>query len=331
VPVTKGPRKEYFVFSVDDSNWRQFDWSIITTVAVFSLDLEMMCFAHSHGARVVYLVDYPVANLSDADQRSAWISQQLDKVQSTFADGINIDVESPIAADSPEKDLLTVLVQEATAAFHNAIPQSQVTFDVAWSPNCIDGRCYSYADLALACDFLFVMAYDERSQVLDGPCIASANSALPNTVRGVKEYIAEGISEDKLVLGVPWYGYDYPCIHAENTTVCPIEHVPFRGANCSDAAGKQIPYSKIPQLLSTSTTGPQYSQELESPWFDYTLDGVQHQVWYDDPESLQWKYVWARNLRLRGIGMWNADELDYSDDPVARKHTREMWDAMHIF
>ena len=66
---------------------------------------------------------------------------------------------------------------------------SQVTVDVAWSPNCIDGRCYDYAGIPLsllsypqklffsfslpyptlglanASDFVFVMDYDMRSQI----------------------------------------------------------------------------------------------------------------------------------------------------------------------
>ena len=32
-------------------------------------------------------------------------------------------------------------------------------------------------------------------------------------ISGVKEYIDMGIPSKKLVLGVPWYGYVYPCIN----------------------------------------------------------------------------------------------------------------------
>lgn len=59
----------------------------------------------------------------------------------------------------------------------------QVSIDVAWSPECIDLRCYDYAALVDAADLSFVMAYDERSQVFD-ECIAWANSASNNTYHG---------------------------------------------------------------------------------------------------------------------------------------------------
>ena len=58
--------------------------------------------------------------------------------------------------------------------------------DVAWSPNCIDQRCYDYYGLAEASDFLFVMAYDEQSQIF-GTCKAGPNSDYEKTYQG--EYI----------------------------------------------------------------------------------------------------------------------------------------------
>ena len=59
----------------------------------------------------------------------------------------------------------------------------QVTFDVAWSPDCIDRRCYDYYALSQWTDFLFVMSYDERSQFA-APCVAWANSAFNTTQMG---------------------------------------------------------------------------------------------------------------------------------------------------
>jgi len=59
----------------------------------------------------------------------------------------------------------------------------QLTLDVAWSPACVDKRCYDYTSLADIVDFIFIMSYDVRSQVF-GPCIAWANSPLNCTAWG---------------------------------------------------------------------------------------------------------------------------------------------------
>ena len=207
----------------------------------------------------------------------------------------------------------------------------QVTFDVAWSPNCIDGRCYHYVDIAAATDFVVVMAYDERSQIF-GPCIASANSALPTTLSGIRGYLAEGIPAEKLVLGQPWYGYDYPCLTLSEDLICTIPKVPFRGVNCSDAAGSQKTYSEIRNLIRSSTAVIQWNATLEAPFFHYKgSDGKAHQVWYDNTESLSLKYIAAAQMKLKGLAFWNVDQLDYSNTPRAKFETEEMWKAMNIF
>lgn len=56
--------------------------------------------------------------------------------------------------------------------------------------------------------------------------------------------------------------------------------------------------------------------------------GQFHQVWYDDPQSICPKADLVKSKGLRGIGMWNGNILDYSDDPVARQQTAMMWNAL---
>lgn len=62
---------------------------------------------------------------------------------------------------------------------------NKVTFDAAWSPDCVDGRCYDYKAIADAVDFMVIMAYDQQSQIKEGPCIAKANSPYEQTIKGI--------------------------------------------------------------------------------------------------------------------------------------------------
>jgi hypothetical protein len=73
----------------------------------------MVCHAHAHSARVVYLTDYPKAQLSNATARAAFAAASLQRVQSTNTDGINFDIEG----DTTNRDGLTRLVQETQAVF----------------------------------------------------------------------------------------------------------------------------------------------------------------------------------------------------------------------
>ncbi|XP_035689824.1 di-N-acetylchitobiase-like [Branchiostoma floridae] len=329
-PVKTPPRKEIFVFAVKNDTWKHYDWDRVTTVVMFGFySAELMCYAHSKGARVVLKGDIKaedVPHLYEPRFRDDWVTNKVSLMIKQHMDGINIDIEQPIPATDPARDGLTKLVNETTWVFHAINKAAQVTFDVAWSPDCIDGRCYDIVNIAKSCDFLFVMSYDERSQIT-GPCVASANSALETTLGGYEEYLKMGIPPDQLVMGVPWYGYDYPCLDLSKDDVCSIKKVPFRGAPCSDAAGRQVDFKDIMRLMGNSSR--KWSDIFKSPYFNFQEGGITHQMWFDDPVSLQYKYGWALKQGLRGVGMWHGDTLDYvTSDPEVKDQTQAMWDCL---
>ncbi|KAI1891985.1 hypothetical protein AGOR_G00149340 [Albula goreensis] len=328
-PIAGEKDFEVFVFDVGKKAWKSYDWTQVTTVAAFGkYDAELMCYAHSKGARLVLKGDVPLSDIVDPANRTVWIAEKVDLAKKQFMDGINIDIEQAVAEASPEYYALTALVKESTETFHREIPGSQVSFDVAWSPKCIDKRCYNYAAIAEACDLLFVMSYDEQSQIW-GDCIAMANAPTNQTFIAYDDYITMKINPRKLVMGVPWYGYDYPCLNFSQEGVCTMTKVPFRGAPCSDAAGRQIPYSIMMKQVNNSMSGRLWDAVQQAPYYSYKdKDGMVHQVWYDDPQSISYKASFVSTRGLRGIGMWNGNLLDYSDDPVARQQTEDMWNAL---
>ncbi|XP_049627213.1 di-N-acetylchitobiase [Suncus etruscus] len=329
LPISHHPDYEVFVFDVGNKAWKSYDWSQITTLATFGkYDPELMCYAHLKGARVVLKGDVSLKDIIDPTFRASWIAQKLELAKAQYMDGINIDIEQEVNYSSPEYYALTALVKETTDAFHQEIQGSQVTFDVAWSPKCIDTRCYNYTGIADSCDFLFVMSYDEQSQIWS-ECIAAANAPYNKTLSGYDDYIKMGINPKKLVMGVPWYGYDYTCLNLSKDHICTIAKVPFRGAPCSDAAGRQVPYKMIMKQVNSSVSGSQWNIEQQAPYYNYKDQlGQFHQVWYDDPQSISLKAAYIKNHGLRGIGMWNANSLDYSGDATAKQQTEEMWEVL---
>ncbi|KAJ7993355.1 hypothetical protein DPEC_G00271560 [Dallia pectoralis] len=320
---------EVLVFDVGQKAWKSYDWDKVTTVAAFGpYDSELMCHAHSKGARLVLKGDVSISEIVDPGNRTAWIADMVDLAKRQFMDGINLDIEQEVADSSQEYYALTALVRETTEAFHREIPGSQVSFDAAWSPGCIDGRCYDYVAIAESCDLLFVMSYDEQSQIW-GDCVAMANAPFNQTLTAYDQYLAMKIDPKKLVMGVPWYGYDYPCLDFSQEGVCTLAKVPFRGAPCSDAAGRQIPYSVMMKQVNNSMSGRLWDKVQLAPYYNYKdQSGQVHQVRYDDPESISLKTVHVRDSGLRGTGIWNGNLLDYNDNPVAKQQTRDMWEAL---
>ena len=294
--ISPPPRQEIFQFQVDPRNWPFYDYSALTTVALFGGTgadaLAGVCHGHAHGVRMV--AGAPLSN-SPADlHNSSYIAAFIDSMLATVngsalgveLDGINFDVEGPLSG--ADAAALTAAVAQTAAAMKSAFGAGfQVSVDVAWSPECIDGRCYDYKGLADASDFLFVMAYDMRSQIKPpAPCVASANSPFPGVQEGLLAFERIGVPASKLILGVPFYGYKYPCLRgtAPGAEVCPIAHVPFRNVSCSDAAGSEVCFSEVKRLLRNGTTRPYtWDAALAAPTFNRVESGSTVQYWFDDP------------------------------------------------
>jgi len=328
-PIQEQRATEVFGFG-GDGNWSSFGWDVMTTIA-WATDPELICHAHANGVRVVAAAPSFTADLLTTNNntvRELWIDSTVAMVRAQRLDGITFDFESPIAWNDPAREHYVQLVNETTQALHKEVPGSQVSVCVAWSPDDIDGRAYDNAGLAAASDLLYVMMYDTQSQIFDR-CIASANSPASRAARGIQRYVDLGISRDKLILGTPWYGYDYPCLSLDSSSFCPIEFVPFRGVNCSDAAGKEFGFLDIQKKRESAEA--QVDESTQSLWFDYKnpSDGKMHQIWFDDAATSSIKYDIAKKLGVRGVGPYRYDQLDHSFPlPI---ETKAMWDALRRF
>jgi len=99
----------------------------------------------------------------------------------------------------------------------------------------------------------------------------------------------------------------------------------------SDAVAPELDYHVLLKILNGTQedlTGRRWDTSAKSPWFAYLDDKNQvHQLWYDDAESLTLKCRLAKSLGLRGVGMWEADALDYSN----RSQVGEIWGTFRTF
>ena len=320
----------------------EMNWTHVTTVAWADRD-EIMCLAHKHGARAI--LGAPAIHLDELSTPSArdeWIQNALLLVQDSHRDGLVFDYEDPQPHGSIAGYVYAMLISETRDAFHAVNPSYQISTCVPWSPDGIDGRVYPYLQISAASDLLYVMDYDTRSQIFDA-CLAGANAPLPGMINGFQRWFDLGVDPSKLVLGVPWYGYRYPCLNgtAPNAVYCPIAEVPFRGVNCSDAAGREVMYSEIQKVLKSSDTaltgGVRRDSNTGSLFFNSIEKGKDkgndcvetiYQYWFDDPVSLAAKFTWARYHNLRGVGPYvfqNLDPIGAPEDALA------MWSTFDVF
>ena len=109
-----------------------------------------------------------------------------------------------------------------------------------------------------------------------------------NQVRQVARYAVSEIPRDKILLGVPNYGYDWTLPYEQG--VSRAENIGNQGAVLRAARyGAEI----------------QFDETAQSPFFEYYTGGRKHIVWFEDVRSIQAKLALAVEFSLLGVGWWN--------------------------
>lgn len=109
-----------------------------------------------------------------------------------------------------------------------------------------------------------------------------------NKVRQVLDYAVTEIPPNKIYMGIPNYAYDWPLPYERGTTRArTIGNV--EAVEIADQNGAQI----------------QFDETAMSPFFNYTVDGTEHEVWFEDVRSIDVKLRTANEYGFTGIGYWN--------------------------
>jgi spore germination protein YaaH len=297
----------YWKFNAD------IPWSGLTHVAWFSMEvnasgdlindhgwgnsnqLALRDEAYANGVRfdlVITQFHSPTLQslLVNPQNRANFVQNITQAVQEGDADGVNIDFERlPIEA----KASFVSLVLELRAALDEIDPDLEIS--LAMPPVDWDGS-YDYDLLAAASNFLFLMCYNYHYTGGNPGPNAPIHSDGPfgghNISFTIDDYIEWGGGEavlDKLVVGLPSYGQDWP---TTNGTI----------PGTATGAGKAVSYSAArndPGMNAFSTepiTGEKYRTYME--------EGSWRQTFIDDGETLAAKVSYSLERGVRGYGFW---------------------------
>ena len=143
---------------------------------------------------------------------------------------------------------------------------------------------HDYAAVAAATDAVLLMTYEWGYTY--GPPMAVA--PLPN-VRAVLDYAITTIPSEKIFLGIPNYGYDWPLPFVQGTT-----------------RAQSISNQRAIELAVQYQIAIQYDETAQSPYFHYTDHaGVVHEVWFEDARSMDAKLRLIAEYGFKGAGFWN--------------------------
>ncbi len=295
-------------------------WDLLTHVACFGIELnafgnlenshgwpnnwgDVIDSAHTNGVQahltvIVFDSDVIHSIISNPGYRDNAINTILEQVNLGNADGVNIDFEFPYASD---RDLVNQFMSILADSLH--LQGKELTIDVPainWSDR------FDPYTLAQVTDGLFIMGYDFHWSGSDeaGP-VAPLTGWTYNVTGSVQYWVTQsGNARDKIILGVPYYGYNWP-------TAGSNPHSSTTGT------GNAVLYQTA--YYEALSYGRLWDDESQTPWYRYQQSGQWYQTWYDDDTSIGLKYDLVNSQDLQGAGMW---ALTYDG-------TRpELWDAI---
>lgn len=218
---------------------------------------------------------------NDMAVQNRLIENLLDTVQLKGYAGVDVDFEFILAEDR-------IPYAEFVRRLRIRMNEIGVTVSVALAPKTSadqPGLLYEGIDYRLlgeAANTVLLMTYEWGYTY--GPPMAVA--PIPS-VRQVLDYAVTEIPPERIFMGIPNYGYDWPLPFVRGTTAA-------RGIGNHEAV----------QIAALHNVSIQYDEESQAPFFEYTSGGISHIVWFEDVRSIQEKFQLVAEYGFRGIGYW---------------------------
>ena len=334
---------------------------------------ELLCHAHDNDVRMLVTVlaargsdttgKYFQHLLGNATAVKRMASELLAIVIAAGWDGVEFDFEGMWKEITPDDhfDFAThhvTMIKTTADMFHAALPHSTVSItmgaaDLTAPSEAIILKAYPIPGLANVADQIFVMAYDmwHGDEVCAGP-----NAPLPAVVASLKSFIKLGAPKEKLIMSIPWYGYEYRC----NSSYTSADASGMPGNECAGVGQPSCLVGSwqtktfthpiglgtwaMEEAIANKSSGCNYSwsEEFSSPYitcpssYEPLPDGSRRfpwagppavyttQTWYDDARSTLLKVKASKELGLGGVGVFTGEGL-------AKEGADEYWDALASF
>jgi|TARA_B100001996_G_scaffold70501_3_gene51630 spore germination protein YaaH len=284
--------------------WQNYNYNLISTIAYFSAEATetgnlsnlhgwpvsgLINLAHTNGVNVVLCVtlfnsEDLITLLSNPSYRQNLINNLLTQVQAGNADGVNVDFES---FPSSQKQNMVQFISDLTSAFHTEIPGSKVTLAtpaVDWNNG------WDYNALASISDGLFIMGYNYYygGSSTAGPVAPLYGNGI-SVSWTINDYLNKTNNQsNKLIIGCPYYGFEWPT-SSESSGASTIGNGSAKFY--AEMEGNALSYGKL------------WDEVSQTPWYRYQNPNW-FQGWYDDSLSLAYKYDYAIENDLLGVGIW---------------------------
>ena len=225
--------------------------------------------------------------ISEPETRKTHITNIVAKLNELGFDGVIIDYESVYASS---KENFSIFIRELYAELHSNRKELAVVLHPKTGERVKgeeNGWFQDWKVLAEYSDQLQIMGYGEHwDNSSPGPI-----TSVPWLERILNYAKSVDVPEEKIILGIPLYGYDW------DTT---------SGGDATD-----LTYQDVEKLLLDFNMQDQWDDKSQSAYFNYTdKNNHKHEVWFESQRSVKAKVNIAKSYKLLGITFWRLGEED---------------------
>ncbi|MBI2282032.1 MAG: T9SS type A sorting domain-containing protein [Bacteroidetes bacterium] len=311
------------------SAYVNYDWNLLSHFSFFSYEVDAATgnANSTHGFTTSAAVNAALASgntkvtlcvtlfsshatfLGNATARQTLITNLINLIQSKNAHGVNIDFEGlPVS----QKTAFANFMVDLSNQFHTAIPGSDVStvlYAVDWN------NVFDFSIMASAVDKFIVMGYD---YYWTGSTTAGPNDPLYhfsttynyNLSKSITYYINAGCPRNKLIMGLPYYGREWPT----SSTSVPS------GATASGVARF---YNDVKDNLNGYYSAGNHQQEVDSYSDVFVFNnGGTRQCFITLEDNFYKRLDHINNTGIGGMGIW---ALGYDDG------YNEFWDGLNNY
>lgn len=224
--------------------------------------------------------------LANSTAQSNLIQSVLDKIIEKGYSGADIDFEYILAED---REIFASFVADMTRRLNEYGYQVSVALAPKTSAN-QKGLLYEGKDyrlLGAAANKVLLMTYEWGYTYSEPMAVAPINK-----VREVVEYALTEIPVEKITMGIPNYGYDWPLPYEKGVT---------RATTIGCVEAVRLAVEKQSEIL--------FDTVAMTPYFYYQENGINHEVWFEDVRSIQAKLELVEEKGLLGVGYWQIMKL----------------------
>ncbi|AGB18687.1 S-layer homology domain-containing protein [Thermoanaerobacterium thermosaccharolyticum] len=144
------------------------------------------------------------------------------------------------------------------------------------SPNSLWAGGFDYAAISKIADKIIIMAYDQHWSGGNSGPICSID-----WLQNVTKYALSTIDKDKIVMGLPAYGYDW-----------------------SLSGTTSVTEDEVRSLINTYGGNAMWDNTSKEPYYIYYKNGVKHTVWFENSYSFKLKLDYLSSIGIDDISFW---------------------------